>query len=185
MLAECMGPIVVYDQSSALEHAGVPFVLRGMQSSTPLQLICDSEAQSLRSNNKGLSNWVARLCYEDRVLAWTYQEPSGQIITSGISRSQLGIAALEFSELLQVLAGLLSDINDGFNPAAEPQPEPSQFASGTAAVTLPLTEKLSPSVVIADFESLPLTLSVESPAKQHILHNFWVKNMDIELAEVS
>ncbi|KAG1892370.1 hypothetical protein F4604DRAFT_1672406 [Suillus subluteus] len=117
------------------------------------------KAQSLRSNSEGLGNWVARPCYEDRVLVWTPQEPSGQIVTG----SQLGVAALEFSEPLQILAGLLSDIDDGFDPAAEPQPEPSQSASGAAAVASPSTEKLSPSVAVADFEFSPLTLAVDSP----------------------
>jgi hypothetical protein len=87
------------------------------------------KAQSLRSNSEGLGNWVARPCYEDRVLVWTRQEPSGQIVTTGISGSQFGVAALEFSEPLQIMAGLLSDVDDGFDPSAEPQPKPSQPAS--------------------------------------------------------
>jgi hypothetical protein len=89
------------------------------------------KAQSLRSNSEGLGNWVARPCYEDRVLVWTRQELSGQIVTSGISGSQFGVAALEFSEPLQIMAGLLSDVvDDAFDPSAEPQLEPSQPASG-------------------------------------------------------
>lgn len=124
------------------------------------------KAQSLRSNSEGLGNWVARPCYEDRVLVWTRQEPSDQIVTSGISGSQFGVAALEFSEPLQILAGLLSDIDDGFDPAAEPQPQPSRSASGAAAVALPSTEKLSPSVDVADFEFSPLTLAVDESKKE-------------------
>lgn len=80
------------------------------------------KAQFLRRNSEGLGNWVARPCYEDRVLVWTRQGPSGEIVTSGISGSQLGVAALELSEPLQILAGLLSDIDDGFDPSAEPKP---------------------------------------------------------------
>ncbi|KAG1783252.1 hypothetical protein EV702DRAFT_1191684 [Suillus placidus] len=121
------------------------------------------KAQFLRSNSEGLGNWVARPCYEDRVLVWTRQEPSGQIVTSGISGLQFGVAALEFSEPLQILAGLLSDIDDGFNPSAEPQSEPSPPASGVAAVALQPTERLSASVAVADFEFSPLTLAVDSP----------------------
>lgn len=119
-------------------------------------------AQFLRSNSEGLGNWVARPCYEDRVLVWTREELSGQIVTSSISGSQFGVAALEFSESLQILAGLLSDIDDGFDPPAEPQPESSRPASGTAAVASPLTEKLSPSVAVADSKFSPLTLAVDS-----------------------
>ncbi|KAG1815493.1 uncharacterized protein BJ212DRAFT_221669 [Suillus subaureus] len=117
------------------------------------------KAQFLRSNSEGLGNWVARPCYEDRVLVWTRQEPSGQIVTSSISGSQFGVAALEFSEPLQILAG----IDDGFDPSAELQPELSRPPSGAAAVALPSTEKLSPSVAVADFEFSPLTLAVDSP----------------------
>ncbi|KAG2141778.1 uncharacterized protein EDB93DRAFT_1338551 [Suillus bovinus] len=120
------------------------------------------KAQSLRRNSEGLGNWVARPCFEDRVSVWTRQEPFGEIVSSGISGSQLGVAALEFSEPLQILAGLLSDIDDDFEPSAEPQPEPFLPPSG-AAVASPSTEKLSPSVAVADFEFSPLTLAVDSP----------------------
>jgi hypothetical protein len=88
------------------------------------------KAQFSRSSSEGLGNWVARPYYEDRVLVWTRQELSGEFVPSGISGSQFGIAALEFSEPLQIMAGLLSDIDDGFDPSAEPQPEPSRPASG-------------------------------------------------------
>ncbi|KAG1907104.1 uncharacterized protein F5891DRAFT_1181404 [Suillus fuscotomentosus] len=119
------------------------------------------KAQFLRRNSEGLGNWVARPCYEDRVLVWTRQERSGEIVTSGISGSQLGVAALELSEPLQILAGLLSDIDDGFDPSAEPKP--FLPTSGAAAVALPSTEKPTLSVAVADFEFSPLTLAVDSP----------------------
>lgn len=119
--------------------------------------------QFLRSNSEGLGNWVARPCYEDRVLVWTRQEPSGQIVTSRITGSQFGVAALEFSDPLQILAGLLSDVDDGFGPSPELQSEPSQPASGVAEVALPSTAKLDTPVAVADFDLSPLTLAVDSP----------------------
>ncbi|KAG1752708.1 uncharacterized protein EDB91DRAFT_1216377 [Suillus paluster] len=118
--------------------------------------------QFLRRNSEGLGNWAARPCFEDRVLVWTRQEPSGQIVTTGISGSQFGVAALEFSEPLQILAGLLADVEDDFDPSPEPRPELSPPDSGTSAVALPSTEQLTASVAIADVIFSPLTLAVDS-----------------------
>ncbi|KAG2367300.1 hypothetical protein BDR07DRAFT_1393611 [Suillus spraguei] len=124
--------------------------------------VCDSDVdiwpkkQFLRSNSEGLGNWVARPCYEDR-------EPSGEIVTSRITGSQFGVAALEFSDPLQILAGWLSDVDDGLDPSAELQPESSQPASGAAEVALPSTAKLNPPVAVADFDLSHLTLAVDSP----------------------
>lgn len=121
------------------------------------------KAQFLRRNSEGLGNWVARPCFEDRVLVWTRQEPSDQIVTTGISGSQFGVAALEYSDSLQILAGLLADVEDDFDPSAELRLEPSPPASGTPAAALPSTEQITASVAITDFEFSPLTLAVDSP----------------------
>ncbi|OAX44564.1 hypothetical protein K503DRAFT_764973 [Rhizopogon vinicolor AM-OR11-026] len=120
------------------------------------------KAQLFRRISGGLGNWVARPCFEDRVLVWTRQEPSGQVVTSDVAGSQFGVAALEFSEPLYILAGLLADVDDDFDPNAE-HPEPSPPDPGVAAVALSSREQLTTPVAVADFEFSPLTLPVGSP----------------------
>ncbi|KAG0709721.1 hypothetical protein DFH29DRAFT_885527 [Suillus ampliporus] len=71
--------------------------------------------------------------------------------------------ALEYSDSLQILAGLLADVEDDFDPSAELRLEPSPPASGTPAAALPSTEQITASVAITDFEFSPLTLAVDSP----------------------
>lgn len=88
------------------------------------------KAQHLRRISGGLGSWVTRPCFEDRVLVWTRQEPSGQIVSADVAGSQFGVAALEFSEPLHILAGFLPDVEDDFDPIAELQLE-SPPDSGT------------------------------------------------------
>ena len=73
------------------------------------------KAAFLQSNSSGLVNWVDRPCFEDRFVVWTLQEASGQFVSTDVAGPQLGVAALEFSEPIQILAGWLAD---------EPEPEP-------------------------------------------------------------
>jgi hypothetical protein len=87
--------------------------------------------QLIRESSGGLGNWVARPCFEDRVVVWTRQERSGQIVSSDVAGSQFGVAALEFSESLQILAGWLPDAEDNFDSSSEPHPESSPPNSGT------------------------------------------------------
>lgn len=75
------------------------------------------EARLLRRSSASVGDWMDRPCFEDRVQVWTRQEPSGQIVSADVAGSPyFGVAALEFSEQLQKLAGF--------------EPEPSQTDSG-------------------------------------------------------
>ncbi|KAF8845858.1 hypothetical protein BDN67DRAFT_961507 [Paxillus ammoniavirescens] len=80
-------------------------------------------ANSVTVHSNGLSNWVSRPCYEDRARVWTRGD-SGEVTCTRIPGSQLGVAALEFSETLELLAGTLLESDDStpdiqFDPALE------------------------------------------------------------------
>lgn len=81
-------------------------------------------ADSVSFHSSGLENWVLRPCLEDRLQLWSHSD-SGEIIRTRIPGFHFGVAALEFSESLELLAGtLLEDDEDveadiAFNPALE------------------------------------------------------------------
>ncbi|KAF8556952.1 hypothetical protein OG21DRAFT_423753 [Imleria badia] len=79
-------------------------------------------ADSVSFHSSSLENWVSRPCFEDRLQLWTRSD-SGEIIRTRIPGSHLGVAALEFSESLELLAGTLLEsdkevqANITFDPA--------------------------------------------------------------------
>ncbi|KIM68792.1 hypothetical protein SCLCIDRAFT_895165 [Scleroderma citrinum Foug A] len=56
--------------------------------------------------SKGLRSWVSRPYYEERIHVWTREE-SGGVVCSRVAGPQLGVAALEYSEVLDLLARTL------------------------------------------------------------------------------
>lgn len=68
-------------------------------------------ADSVSFYSSGLENWVSRPCFEDRLQLWTRSD-SGEIIRTRIPGSHLGVAALEFSESLELLAGALPESDE-------------------------------------------------------------------------
>lgn len=81
-------------------------------------------ADSVSLHSSGLENWVSRPCFEDRLQLWTRSD-SGEIIRTRIPGSHFGVAALEFSESLELLAGTLPESDEdveadiAFDPASE------------------------------------------------------------------
>ncbi|KIO12718.1 hypothetical protein M404DRAFT_19467 [Pisolithus tinctorius Marx 270] len=75
------------------------------------------EARAIARHSEGLRTWVSRPYYEERVYVWT-QEEKGEIACSRVTGPQLGVAALEYSEVLDILSG----------PLSEPPDEPSDGA---------------------------------------------------------
>lgn len=79
---------------------------------------------SVALHSSGLEKWVSRPCFEDRLQLWTRSD-SGEIIRTRIPGSHLGVAALEFSESLELLAGTLLESDEdvetdtAFYPASE------------------------------------------------------------------
>ncbi|KIK92714.1 hypothetical protein PAXRUDRAFT_146705 [Paxillus rubicundulus Ve08.2h10] len=78
---------------------------------------------SVTIHSKGLRKWVLRPCYEDRARMWSCGN-SGEVTCTRISGSRLGVAALEFSETLELLAGTLLESEDAapdiqFDPTLE------------------------------------------------------------------
>jgi len=72
-------------------------------------------ANSVTFHCSGVENWVSRPCFEDRLQLWT-RSGSGEIIRTRIPGSHLGVAALEFSESLELLAGTLPESDENVEP---------------------------------------------------------------------
>ncbi|KAG9317405.1 hypothetical protein JVU11DRAFT_1604 [Chiua virens] len=121
-------------------------------------------ADSVNFHSRGLENWVSRPCFEDRLQLWTCSE-TDEIVRIRIPGSHFGVAALEFSESLELLAGTLLESDEDVEPDVTFDPT-SQF-------TLPpLTLNLDPPAAqMKEPESGPLTLpsdmsqTKDSPAK--------------------
>ena len=81
-------------------------------------------AGSVSLHCSSLENWVSRPCFEDRLQLWTRSD-SGEIIRTRIPGSHFGVAALEFSESLELLAGTLPESDEdvgaevAFGPVVE------------------------------------------------------------------
>ncbi|KAL4081674.1 hypothetical protein V8B97DRAFT_71996 [Scleroderma yunnanense] len=110
------------------------------------------DASALRQRSKGLRSWISRPYYEERVDVWTWEE-SGNVVCSPVAGPRFGVAALEYSEVLDVLAGTLpgpaNEVFEGttFDPTSE---------------LLPSSQDLDPPVI--KVQSLETTsLSLESP----------------------
>ncbi|KIJ70045.1 hypothetical protein HYDPIDRAFT_23193 [Hydnomerulius pinastri MD-312] len=120
-------------------------------------------ADSVSLDSKGLRTWVERPCYEDRVRVWA-REVSGDIICTRVPGSRFGVAALEFSERVELLAGafeeeLFPDVQ--FDPASEFTLPISAFNFDPPTIEFKALEPLS---LPSDFS---LSISEAPPAKPH------------------
>ncbi|THH32942.1 hypothetical protein EUX98_g1295 [Antrodiella citrinella] len=84
------------------------------------------DAKHLDKYSQGLRWWVDRSCFEERMVLYVPQQSTGEIQVLRITGSDLGVAALEFSEGLEAMAGL-----DWTNEFSEPL--------STSTVSLPPT----------------------------------------------
>lgn len=83
--------------------------------------------------SQGLKLWLNRPCFEDRLDVFLPDDPTGFVIQMPVSASTLGVAALEFTEPLELLAGLY-----------DPQEDVPQIPVASPTLISPLS--LSPSV---------------------------------------
>ncbi|KAI6163015.1 hypothetical protein EDD17DRAFT_1476731 [Pisolithus thermaeus] len=101
---------------------------------------------AIARHSEGLRAWVSRPYYEERVYVWA-RDGKGDIACSRVAGPQLGVAALEYSDVLDVLAGTL--------------PEPPDEPLRAPAVYTPPVESLSGS---PELLPLPSTTSALLPA---------------------
>lgn len=59
--------------------------------------------------SRGLKRWAERPCFEERVLVWKPDEFGGLEMSKVVASSNVAVAALEFSDGLEALAGLAED----------------------------------------------------------------------------
>jgi len=93
----------------------ISFAMRPTPTKRPsLQL--DDEALSptflVRTYSQGLQKWALRPCFEDRVAVWALEEGTGNVLCTRVTGTGFGVAALEISEALDVLAGAISEESD-------------------------------------------------------------------------
>ncbi|PFH52801.1 hypothetical protein AMATHDRAFT_46012 [Amanita thiersii Skay4041] len=81
-----------------------------------------SKTMQVNPVSSGLRRWVSRPCFEDRYVVYS---PSGDdIVSQSVTGPPLGVAEIEYSEALDVMAGVeFSDadlVNDSVQPAIPP-----------------------------------------------------------------
>ncbi|KAI6047399.1 hypothetical protein EDC04DRAFT_2950624 [Pisolithus marmoratus] len=94
--------------------------------------------------------------YEERVYVWTREE-RGEIVCSRVTGPQLGVAALEYSEVLDILAGPLSEL------PSEPS-DGATFDPTVELLSLPSITPDPPAVLMPPLKSLPDSLESFSPS---------------------
>ena len=72
----------------------------------------------VQSSSLGLKRWIARPYFEERMVVWAPDE-AGVIVCRAVNGSGFGVWALEASETLEVLAGLV-DVDDVLPMSASP-----------------------------------------------------------------
>lgn len=93
--------------------------------------VCDLKRVS--NVSQGLKQWVSRPCFEDRVSVYT-PGPSGRpgdVVVCNVSGGILGVAALEVSEAIEILAG------DNIEEQSETPWLPALSSSSTTDFRLP------------------------------------------------
>lgn len=63
----------------------------------------------LRTYSQGLQKWALRPCFEDRVAVWTLEEGTDKVLRTRVVGTRFGVAALEISEAVDVLAGTIAE----------------------------------------------------------------------------
>ncbi|EIW82116.1 hypothetical protein CONPUDRAFT_164761 [Coniophora puteana RWD-64-598 SS2] len=77
--------------------------------------------KSIAHSSQGLHRWIDRPCYEERVLLYLPDNASGGLTAHRVPGSHLGVPELDFSDSLQLLAGVTYD-----NPQPDQPTPPSQ-----------------------------------------------------------
>lgn len=116
---------------------------------------------AIARHSEGLRAWVSRPYYEERVYVWA-RDGKGDVACSRVAGPQLGVAALEYSNVLDVLAGTLPEPPD--EPLGDATVELLSVPSctpGAPAVHTPPIESLSRS---PELLPLPATTSALLPA---------------------
>lgn len=102
--------------------------------------VCDLKRVS--NVSRGLKQWISRPCFEDRVSVYT-PGPSGQlddVVVSNVSGGALGVAALEVSETIEILAG------DNVEEQSETPWLPALSSSSTTDLQLPKPAPTNPAM---------------------------------------
>ena len=82
--------------------------------------------------SQGLQRWALRPCFEDRVAVWTLEERTGHVLHTRVAGTSFGVAALEISEAVDVLAGAMSEESGLEPPSTKPNSSlslPGEFLS--------------------------------------------------------
>jgi len=70
----------------------------------------------IRTYSEGLQSWALRPCFEDRVDVWAPEEGTGNVLRTRVIGPNFGVAALEISTALDVLAGAIAEESDLDSP---------------------------------------------------------------------
>lgn len=144
------------------ERALQPFAGKRQPPPRGPQLYLDDNAVSGRIclRSEGLRRWVDRPCFEDRLAV--YRPEEGElcepcmkgIVCVPISGTPLGVAALEFSEHIENLAGLYDDLPEDTTFNADMETD--------AATEITFTLSASPTAELPEAKQIP---SIEFPRK--------------------
>jgi len=74
----------------------------------------------VRTYSQGLQRWAMRPCFEDRMAVWTLEERTGKVMHTRVTGTSFGVATLEISEAVDVLAGAISEESDLEPPSTKP-----------------------------------------------------------------
>jgi hypothetical protein len=77
------------------------------------------DMKRISSFSYGLKRWASRTCFEGRMMVWTANDASEDVTSTHVSGTGLAVAELEFSEAMEVLAGLVTDLDVDVEPTKE------------------------------------------------------------------
>ncbi|KAH9844281.1 uncharacterized protein C8Q71DRAFT_852780 [Rhodofomes roseus] len=129
------------------------------------------------ARSEGLRRWVDRPCFEDRLAVYRPAEQGEEcepdmegIVCVPVSGTILGVAALEFSEHLENLAGLYDDFAEDMTVTAD--------AETDAATEVTFTLTTSPTLELPKAQEIPA--SIEFPRRlSQDLHAAPALNVDV------
>lgn len=90
--------------------------MRSVTGTKHLSLLLDDQAvpkgHEVRTYSQGLQKWALRPCFEDRFDVWIPEDGTGNIMRTHVTGTDFGVAALEISESLDILAGATFEESD-------------------------------------------------------------------------
>jgi hypothetical protein len=105
----------------AQELSIISFGMRPTPTSNRPSLQLDEEVVpstfQIRTYSQGLQRWALRPCFEDRVVVWFPEEGTENVMCTRVTGTSLGVAALEISEALDMLAGTIAEDSDVESPS--------------------------------------------------------------------